>query len=351
MIETKKSVLWWGRSDPEYSRNRLVRKLFERQGIGIEYFHPLASQTGHVEAYLHRLNRPDLIWVPCFRHRDIFSASQWARKWKVPLVVDPLISAFEKEVYEKKKWPPGSRRAERKRFNETALFARTSRVVADTPAHGEFFRRYLDVPENKIDILYVGAETDLFRPTSMQPISPPFEVLFYGSFIQLQGTETIIEAALKSQQLNARWVLLGEGDCKAENKFRARGASNIAFESWVPYDRLPERISKANILLGIFGDTPKAELVIPNKVYQAMASARPVITRQADAYPEGVRQTDVIGWVPAGDPDALAQMVNQWLVSPALLEKRGQQTRDLFDRFFNEEKLMQQFERIMAKVL
>jgi hypothetical protein len=86
------NVLWWGRSDPEYSRNRIVRDLFAELDWEINFFHPFASQTGVIEALFHRLTRPNLIWIPCFRHRDIGSAAVWAQKWRVPLIIDPLIS-------------------------------------------------------------------------------------------------------------------------------------------------------------------------------------------------------------------------------------------------------------------
>jgi len=341
------NVIWWGRSDPEYSRNRLVLKFFKRFGWNIRFFSPVASQTGFLEAYLQRLSRPDLIWVPCFRHRDIHSASIWAKRWRVPLVIDPLISAYEKEAFERGKWPPGSKRSEKRRLYESGLFAKADMVVADTAAHADFFNQALRVSPEKIRILFVGAEDDRFQPRPVQAIEPPFEILFYGSFLKLQGTDTIVAAAKRTRDLNARWVLLGEGDLKNENKRQARLHQNIEFEAWIPYDRLSERISQAHILLGIFGTTLKADLVIPNKMFQAMAAGRPVITRSAKAYPEEIRGSSVIGWVPGGDPEALAAVVRNWLKSPAALERRGLDTRRLFDSFFSEPKLEEQFEHIL----
>ncbi|MDF1594389.1 MAG: glycosyltransferase, partial [Desulfobacterales bacterium] len=143
-------VLWWGRCDPDYSRNRILRRLFDELGWEIRFFHPLASQTGGIEAFFHGLKRPDLVWIPCFRQRDILCAAIWARRWQVPLVVDPLISAYEKEVFERNKWPPASKAAEKKRLSESALFAMADVVVADTPAHAEFFRQRLHVRPDRL---------------------------------------------------------------------------------------------------------------------------------------------------------------------------------------------------------
>jgi len=129
------TVLWWGRADPEYSRNRILLKSFGDLGWQVDFYRPVSSHFGFMEAFFHRLNRPELIWLPCFCHYDISSASHWALKWKLPLVIDPLISSFEKEVHEKAKFAAGSRRGRKKRRWETRLFSKAAAVVADTPAH------------------------------------------------------------------------------------------------------------------------------------------------------------------------------------------------------------------------
>ena len=249
----KPSVLWWGRCDRDYSRNRTVAKLFVDMGWKVTYFHPATSWSGLIEAYWHRLARPELIWVPCFRQRDIFSASTWARKWRVPLVIDPLISAFEKSVYEKNKWPPGSRFAEKKRLNEAGLFAKADRVVVDTDAHAAFFHKQLQVSADRLHVLFVGADADLFRPVPVETTAPPYEILFFGSFIKLQGVDTIMRAVQKTQGLPVRWVFLGDGEMKASAAGALHGCKNVRFEPWIPYDRLPERIARAHILLGYSG--------------------------------------------------------------------------------------------------
>ena len=63
-----------------------------------------------------------------------------------------------------------------------------------------------------------------------------------------------------------------------------------------------------------------------------------------------MKHSDIIGWVPAGDSNALAALVRKWLEAPALLEKRGQDTRRLFDTFFSEQKLEEQFNQIFKKI-
>ncbi|MFZ5570723.1 MAG: glycosyltransferase [Thermodesulfobacteriota bacterium] len=329
------TVLWWGRTERDYSRNRIVRGLFADLGWEVAYFHPFSSQLGLLEAAVRRPSRPDLLWVPCFRHRDIHSAAVWAKKWRVPLVLDPLISAYEKEVFERRKWPPESPRAERRRLWEAGLFRKGDILVADTSAHAAFFQERLHVQPDKCHVLFVSAEAGLFEPRPLPEAGPPFELLFYGSFLELHGVEVIVRAAKLFDRPDVVWTLLGEGDLKEAIRAEARGYPNIRFESWIPYETLPDRIARAHILLGVFGPTVLTDLVIPNKIFQAMAMGRPVITSRSRGYAGTLDGSEVIGWVPDGDPAALAGKVREWLADPASLARRGLATRGLFDLHFS----------------
>ena len=73
----------------------------------------------------------------------------------------------------------------------------------------------------------------------------------------------------------------------------------------MPYQELLQRIHAADVCLGIFGATEKAARVIPNKVFQIIASGRPLITADTPAARELLEPGPAIQLVPAADPDAL----------------------------------------------
>jgi glycosyltransferase involved in cell wall biosynthesis len=345
------SLLWWGRSDNHYSRNQIILGLLAQLGWHIDFYHPVSSHLGKVQAFFKRLKPPDVIWVPCFRQRDMSSAIFWSRRWACPLVFDPLISAYEKEVFEKGKWRATDKPAVALNAWEAGLFRQADVVIADTQLHAQFFIDTFQLKPERLTIVHVGADEQIFRPTEVNYTRPPLEVLFYGSFLLLQGPDVIIAAARQLPDENIRWVLLGNGDLRSRLEAQSKGLSNVVFEPWISYDRLPQRLSRAHILLGIFGTTPKAGMVIPNKVFQSMAVGRPLITRYSEAYPKQLRDSSVIGWVPAGDARALALQVEKMAAEPDKLVHRGHQTRMLYEHHFSIGHIQRQLQRALDTAL
>jgi glycosyltransferase involved in cell wall biosynthesis len=328
-----------------------MRKLLGELGWTIRDFHPRFSGLGDWEARLRRLPRPDLVWVPCFRQRDLAAASRWASKQGVPLLFDPLISAYDKQVDERVKLDPDSPRAKRLLAWERALFQRANRVLADTPAHADYFAQVLGVPIQKLAVVYVGAEESRFKPEPLTIAAEhrPLEVLFYGSFIPLQAPQVVIEAARLYRGPPVKWVLLGQGPLRKLCEERAKGLENVSFEGWLPYEKLPERIQRADILLGVFGATPKAARVIPNKVFQALACGRPVVTRSASAYPEALVAAENSGlvWVSAGDAQSLADRVANLAAAPDKLHQFSEAAAETSRQYFSEAVVRQQLKNTL----
>jgi len=329
----------------------VLRRLFGDLGWTVTDFHPAISRLGNVEARLRRLPRPDLVWVPCFRQRDLPAAARWARRQRVPLVFDPLISAYDKQVDERGKLSADSAAAKNLLQQERALFRQVDCVIADTVAHAAYFEQTLGVPRDRIRVVYVGAEERLFSPeTWTAPVGKPVEVLFFGSFIPLQGAGVVVEAARLYDGPEVHWTLLGQGPLRDECESMARGLHNVSFEDWLPYGQLPARIHRAGILLGVFGTTPKADRVIPNKVYQSLACGRVVITRSASAYPEALAAAEDSGlaWTVAGDAQMLADAVAQLAGNPGRVQRLGKAAGETSRDWFSTDIIRQQLGKVLA---
>lgn len=333
-----KTILWWGRFDSKYSRNGVLRKLLRELGYQINDFHPIFSRFADLEASLRGLTPPDFVWVPCFRQRDVLAACRWAKNKNIPLIFDPLISAWDKQVFERNKFDNNSYAAIKLLKQEQKQFRCADTIIADTKEHAAFFNTAFMVPTENIKVIHVGADESIFQTGKQHKAqSNRFEVLFYGSFINLQGPLTIIHAARSCEDKTIQWHLLGRGPLLDQCKTLAEAQSNIVFEDWVDYKTLPSRIHQADVLLGVFGSSEKAGRVIPNKVYQSMACGRPVITRQSSAYPPVIRNGMESGifQITENDPQALVDTVIKLKNIHETLPELGKQSRLNYEEYFS----------------
>lgn len=347
-----REVLIWARGATladAYSRDRVVFRLLAQAGARIDLFSPRISALGDVEAMLHRHREADLVWVPCFRQRDVAAASRFARRHGLPLVFDPLISAYDKQLNERRKFGADSRAARRLLRWERRLFARPDVVIADTAGHADYFRDLLGVPAERLVVLPVGADESLFAPRPPRDLGAGARprVLFYGSFIQLHGVPTIVAALARYAGPPIACHFIGDGPLRAEAEAALRAGAGdrrqveVSFEAWLPIDALPQRIADADLVLGIFGTTPKARRVVPNKVYQALAMGRPVITADTPAFDARFRlpAPAPIAFTAPGDAAALAAALERWASAPHLLAQRGAAAARLFAGTFAEARL------------
>jgi len=352
MSSLAKKVLWWGRFDADYSRNRIARQLFLSLGWEVIDFKPRISALGDIESYIRRLPRVDLVWVPCFRQRDVAAAHRWAKRINAPLIFDPLISAYDKQVWERKKISEGSQRAKKLLKWEQGLFQSADYVVADTEQHAAFYEKSMNVSADKIFVLPVGAEEALFIPQDNGLLNKPLRILFYGSYIALQGPEVISQAIQIYRGPDVEWLFIGDGPLRKNVQNSLQGLDTVHFTDWVPYSDLPNWIAQADICLGVFGSTEKTRRVIPNKVYQALSCARPVITSASEAYPLLLRQNAYSGlfFVPANDAGALAEMVAKLAEKPDFILQMRKNAHQSYHQFFSNKVLKQHLEYILQKV-
>jgi glycosyltransferase involved in cell wall biosynthesis len=264
-----------------------------------------------VAAYRRLRGDFDVLFVPEFRHKDVPLAWVLARRTHKLFVFDPLVSRYDTRVHDRADADARGLQASHNLNLDRIALSLPDLALADTAAHARYFREHLAAPDARVRVLPVGYDDAIFQ-AAPPPAGDPVRVLFYGSYLPLHGVDVIVDAALRLRgERHIHFELIGGGQTFGEVTRRLRDATpaNVSVEARVDASVLPARIARASICLGIFGTTAKAARVVPNKVYQCAAMARPVITADTSAVREFFEPGRHIEVVPAGDGAALAERI------------------------------------------
>jgi glycosyltransferase involved in cell wall biosynthesis len=333
--ENMKIVLW-GTYDTGKPRIRILRDGLRAAGVEVAEIHTDIwddvgdkSDLRGARNWFHRglrllLAYPRLVWrylrapahdlilVSYPGQLDVLVLWLFARMRRKHIAFDWFISAFDTVV------------ADRRLLGRKNLLARilwagewlscraADLVFMDTATHARRMEALFGLASNTLGYVWVGAERSFFESATRQRKKEFLQVLFYGQFIPLHGIDTIIEAARILQDPQIRWTLIGRG--QEASRIRALIAQTplptLHWVDWIAYDKLHEWIASADICLGIFGTSEKAASVIPNKVFQIIASGCPLITRDSSAIRELLGGASPgIRLIPAGDARALAEAI------------------------------------------
>jgi len=253
-------------------------------------------------------------------HLDLPAARRAARGR--PVVFNPLVSLADTFVGDRRRFGPRSPAARMLELVDRRALAAADLVVADTQAHADFFASLTNTP---IDVCFVGAEDAVFRP-GWNPENP-FTVLFVGKLIPLHGIEVVLEAACLAPEL--RFRIIGSGQLE---HVLVRKPSNVDHVRWVDYAQLPAELQHAGCALGVFGTTAKAQRVIPNKAFQALACGTPLVTADTPAARELVADGESALLIPPGDAAALATAVRRLADDDGLRQRLAAGGRSTYEQ-------------------
>lgn len=345
-------VMWLGTYERDYPRARvLIAGLRERGVEVVEHHRPVWERSRHKAGGAFMRPGPLLAtgarftgaWASlavaggCERPVDAVVAGYpaqpdavpaWAvaRARRVPLVVDMMISLWDTLAGDR---ALAGRAAGAALAGVDRLSLRLADLVlADTAAGADWLARRFGVARARIAVVPVGAEPGRFPPSPPPP--SPGHVLFYGKLAPLHGVAVVLDAARAPGVPPVRLIGDGQlGPWLAAELARDRPVG-LSWERWVPYERLGGEVAAASACLGVFGTSEKASRVVPNKVWQALAAARPVVTADTPGVREVLTDGESALLVPPGDGAALGAALARLAADRALQERLARAGHEVY---------------------
>ena len=167
------------------------------------------------------------------------------------------------------------------------LYRKADHIVVVTSAFKDHLVQHWRVAPEKISVVENGVEAELFSPRTESNLrmelcaEGKFVVSYVGTMGNAHGLQTVIEAAERLQSVAPQvlFLLVGEGAEKQQlvSMARSRGLTNLRFVDQQPREKIPAYICASDACLVLLKKSEIFKTVIPSKMLEFMACARPVI--------------------------------------------------------------------------
>jgi len=214
------------------------------------------------------------------------------------------------------------------------------------------------IQSSKIETIPVWADPDEVRPMQKQNafrsehgLADKFVVMYAGNIGVTSCLEDVLHAAeILREQKDIQFVIVGEG-VKKESiaaEIQSKQLMNVLLLSFQPRETFPEMLAAADISL-VTLNTGAAFSSLPSKIYNVMASARPILA----VTPPGSEIMQIVeeagcGWnVPPASPEKLAEAIVLLKDRASELIQMGQNGRTCLEKNYSRAQCVDAYEKML----
>ncbi len=202
---------------------------------------------------------------------------------------------------------------------ELHLYRKSAAVVALTRSFKENLIER-GIPADKIAVVVNGVELSRYAPTERDEalarewgLEGRFVLGYVGTHGMAHGLGNVLDTARRLRERDdLRFMLVGSGAERESlrEQARRRGLDNVVFIPPQPKERMPAVWSLCDVALVHLKGSPVFAGVIPSKIFEAMGMGLPLLLASPEGEASRILENDGAGvWVPAEDPQALAEAV------------------------------------------
>ena len=231
---------------------------------------------------------------------------------------------------------------------------------------GDGYRRRLvekGVPEDKMDVVMNGLDTELFAPHPPNPdfvrrwdLDGKFICSYIGTIGLACGLDTVLKAAAMLKQQGHRdvvFMLVGDGATRTELEGEARRQQldNVRFTGRQDKGTIPDWLAVSGACLVHLKKTELFKTVMPSKIFEAAGMARPIVNGVSGFAEEFVRKAGAGICIEPENARQLVDAVLQLKNNPGEASRIGEAGRNYVLTHYNRDKLAEDYLMILERVV
>ena len=250
------------------------------------------------------------------------------------IFMDAFISLYDTIVNDRRLYSATSLRARLLYRMERAAFGAADHILVDTQENGLFYSKLFDIPRHKFHEVPLSIP-QLSKTEKSRKKTESFFCVFMGSLVPLHGIETILQAvAALSINKEIHFVIIGDGQDGSiiRHYLSENPNANVTwYQGFYDTDFIAGKISEADLCLGIFGKSDKADRVLPYKLYYYAALGKPFLTRRTSCLSRILEETEEAGlW--AGNSAEIVALISTFFEDRKRLYKAASAAQNLYQR-------------------
>lgn len=242
---------------------------------------------------------------------------------------------------------------------ESFMYRRADHVVALTHA----FKRHITargVPDQRVTVIKNGADLERFVPASRDNafraayrLDGRFVASYVGTHGMAHALDLVLRAAQRLQS-DPRFLFLLVGDGAEKERLLAEkerlGLDNVLMLPQQPKELMPEILAASDASLVLLKNSELFRTVIPSKMFEVMAMARPIILGVAGESREIVEEGGCGLCIEPENLDGLVAALEQLAASPELAASLGDSGRRFVIGEYDREKLALRFLNLLSSL-
>lgn len=302
---------------------------------------------------IQKFQKADAVLVLSYGNFTTPSAKLFSYIFTTPLITDSHGSVYFTQIIGRKYL---SKKALKSRIyyrlDKMSIYLSNSYLVFSKAMKQQFAETF-DCDITDMDVLYTGT----LRPQreSIDSIDRGVNIAYWGGFIPFHNTELIVDALseLKSQYcVEPRAALIGSGEMKenCERLVKQENLTNVEFTGYIPESELEEYIESTDVALGVFGKNEYMDLCLTNKVCEAAARGKPILTKQSPAIEELFSHEESVILTSQEHTGDISDKLKMILEDEQLRKKISSESQEVYENNLSPCAVANQFESILSDI-
>ena len=228
---------------------------------------------------------------------------------------------------------------------ERFLYRRADCVMVNSPG---FVSHVQSLGARRVELVPNGADPAMFGSAegatgfrTQYSLRDDFMALYAGAHGMSNDLDVVLDAARLLAGARIQIVLLGDGKEKPALVSRAQelGLTNVAFVSSVPKREMHRALTAADACIAILKPLEEYKTTYPNKVFDYMAAARPVVLAIDGVIRQVVEAAQCGIFVQPGNALAMAEAIRALAADPQQARAMGLRGQRYLEQHFNREQI------------